>query len=185
MKALHLFSGFVIFLIAVAAGIYLVLPDCPEICPVVSWVLGESLRRIAAGVAILVVAVVFAASAFKTGKKRRFISFESEGGSISVSVQAVTDYLSRIADEFAGIKHLEADIVSKEEPLDIRLNLKVKSGANIPELCALVQERVRNGLSANLGIADVKTVKINVMEIVGERENKNAEPSDRPDWQNI
>lgn len=184
MKALRWLSGFVVLAVAVISGIFLLLPPCADVCPAAAALAANKAYRIAAGAVILAMCVLFMAALMSSGKKRRFISFENEGGAINVSVQAVTDYLSRIADEFAGIEHIDADIVSKEEPLDITLDLKVKSGANIPELCALVQERVRSGLSSHLGISEIKSVRINVLEIVGGRGEKVPEQPERPDWPN-
>lgn len=142
--------------------------------------------RLALGVAFIIAVVAYWLTAFKPSSRarsdERFISFESDGGMVRVSVRAVNDFLIRLGREFAGIVNLRSDIVgSVGQSVQIRLDLTVKSGVKIQELAQLLQLRVRESLRESLGISDVAEVKISVTEIVAAQENNRPE---RDDWQN-
>lgn len=140
--------------------------------------------RLALGVFFIIAVAAYWLTSFspsKAGIKDRYLSFESDGGTVSVSVRAVNDFLTRLGREFAGIVNLRSDIIgSSGHAVGIRLDLTVKSGTKIQELAQLLQQRVRDSLRESLGISDVAEVKISVTEIVAGKDNNRSE---RDDWQ--
>ena len=97
----------------------------------------------------------------------RTISFDSEGGTVSISVNAVCDFISKLGDEFESVKSIDPKVHSEKEMVSIDLNLKVRTGTRIPELSAQLQTRVRESVRDGLGIVDVREIKVNITEIVG------------------
>jgi hypothetical protein len=120
-----------------------------------------------------------------TGRRRRqreqFISFDNEGGAVSISIQAVRDFLARLADEFAAVVSLDPVIRSTNGAIEIELNVRVRAGTQIPELCRLLQDRVRESVKENLGLSEIRGVKISVREIVASPPAKKHE--DAVEWE--
>lgn len=106
-----------------------------------------------------------------TFKKHRprvgFISYASDGGDVSISVNAVRDFIRKIADEFEMVTNMEPTIHSEKETVRIDLDVKIKAGSRIPELSQMLQSRVRESVRDGLGIADVQEIKIRIQQIVG------------------
>ena len=116
-------------------------------------------------------------------KEERFLTFENEGGAISISVKAINDFLAKLADEFAGIIRLRADVVaSRDGRIEVRLDVSVKAGTKVQQLSQVLQQRVRESMRENLGIAEINTVKVNVSSIVAAEKPAASRPADRADW---
>jgi len=117
-------------------------------------------------------------------KEERFLTFENEGGTISISVKAINDFLAKLADEFAGVIRLHADVAAaRDGRVEVRLDVSVKAGTKVQQLSQVLQQRVRESMRDNLGIAEIHTVKVNVSAIVAADEPPSGRPADRADWQ--
>jgi len=117
-------------------------------------------------------------------KEERFLTFENEGGTISISVKAINDFLAKLADEFAGVIRLRADVsASHDGRVEVRLDVSVKAGTKVQQLSQVLQQRVRESMRDNLGIAEIQTVKVNVSSIVAAEKPAADRTADRADWQ--
>lgn len=99
--------------------------------------------------------------------KARYISFDSGEGSISISVSAVRDYVRKLGDEFGAVVGIDPKVRSDKTGISIDLDVKLQTGARIPELSQALQNRIREGVRDGLGIAEVREVKVRIQEIVG------------------
>ncbi len=116
-------------------------------------------------------------------KEERFLTLENEGGAISISIKAVNDFLAKLADEFAGIIRMRADVSATHDGrVDVRLDLSVKTGTKVQQLSQVLQQRVRESLHENLGIAEVNSVKVNVSSLVTAENPARPPAADRADW---
>jgi len=100
--------------------------------------------------------------------KMRYISFDSGDGSVSISVNAVRDYIRKLSGEFSAVVSIDPKIRAEKDSISIDLDVKLVAGARIPELSQALQSRVRESLRDGLGIDEVHEVKVRVQEIVGE-----------------
>ncbi|MBU1858263.1 MAG: hypothetical protein KKC28_14895, partial [Verrucomicrobia bacterium] len=117
-------------------------------------------------------------------KEERFLTFENEGGAISISVKAINDFLAKLADEFAGIIRLRADVTaSRDGRIEVRLDVSVKAGTKVQQLSQVLQQRVRESMRENLGITEIHTIKVNVSSIVAAEKPASDRPAERADWQ--
>ncbi len=131
---------------------------------------------------ILAVAFFWVTAAPARARRDRFLSFENDSGTVSISVSAVNAFLAKLGREFAGVVNLRPDVAgSGRDAVEIQLDLTVKAGTKIQELSQLLQQRVRDSLRDSLGISEVAAVKIKIAEIVSSEENAAAE---REEWQN-
>ncbi|MGD9782104.1 MAG: hypothetical protein AB7V14_08120 [Kiritimatiellia bacterium] len=168
MKAIHYLLGLGLFLGIAAFGLAVIVsPRYPDFIQMaVAW--GSDLpnwAKVAGGLGV--VAYLFAYLLTGLGWRRRgaSISFENENGTVSVDASAVQDYLNGLKDEFAAVAWLKSRLNVVRGALDVALTLGVKDGTRIPELCKLMQARVRDILEEHLGTCDLRGVSVDVREI--------------------
>jgi len=120
---------------------------------------------IGTGTSIFVLALVFAVTHTTRRKREQFLVYEKEGGPVSISTQAIADYLAKLGSEFPAVVRMRPKVFTSGNDVDIIVDLKVKGGPQIHEACEMLQKRVRETLSTGLGINEVRHVEINVREI--------------------
>jgi len=169
-KFLHGLTGLVIFLLPLAWGALLVYANGfnTDLRDVVFQTVQESPLYGQAVGAILILLVLLYLATFGPARSRmRTISFDSEGGAVSISVNAVSDFIRKLGDEFGAVISLEPRIRSEKDLISIDLNVKIQTGTRIPELSQLLQDRVRESIRDGLGIVEVREIKVHIREIVG------------------
>jgi len=136
------------------------------------------------GVSLITLVVLFWLSALPLGSREHFLSFESDGGIVSISVNAVNTFLAKLKTEFAGIVDLKANVAaSRDGTIEVRLDMTVKAGTPIQQLSQALQQRVRDSMRESLGITDVASVKVNVQDIVAVADNAETRPPQDAEWQ--
>lgn len=168
MKAIHFLLGLVLFLAIAAGGLMLIVspeyPDCIQ--RVVTW--GSDLPnwgKVAVGVGAILYLFVYLLTGLPRKRGGSFVTFENENGTVSVSTEAVQQYLDNLKDEFAAVVWLKSNLRTVRGALAVGLELGVKDGTQIPELCKLMQARVRELLEEHLGTCDLSGVAVEVNEI--------------------
>lgn len=168
MKVIHFLLGLGLYLGIAAAGLALMVsPEYPDFIQMaVAW--GASVPdwvKVAGGVGVIVYLFAFLLTGVLWRRRGAFITFENENGTVSVSVEAVRDYLNLLKDEFAAVAWLKAHLVVARGALAVGLVLGVRDGTRIPELCKAIQARVREILEEHLGTCDLSGVSVEVNEI--------------------
>lgn len=183
MKFLRALSGLVLFAaIFLAGGLVIYCGTDTELWKTLT-TLAKNERFVTMGAAavIILVLVIYILSGFTRHSVEQFLSFDSEKGTISISMKAIHDFLSGVGDEFAAILSLQPKLRAIGSALEVEMDVKVKSGTQIPELCGMLQDRVRESIQSNLGISDIRNVKVVVSEIVSEAAV--AKPDEHISWE--
>ena len=130
-----------------------------------------------AGIGLLVLVFAYLITGIRRKKGgEEFFTFKSAGGSVSILLRAVNEFVAKIGDEFAAILSLKPTVVPRARgAIDILLDVRVKAGSQIPELCQLLEERVRESVSQSLGISSIRDIKIHIRDIVGTPEPSTEE----------
>ena len=121
----------------------------------------------ATGCVMLILVLIYLGTFGSARPRLRNISFDSEGGAVSISVNAVSDFIRKLGDEFGAVISLEPKIRSEKDLISIDLDVKIQTGTRIPELSQLLQDRVRESIRDGLGIIEVREIKVHIREIVG------------------
>jgi len=183
MRFLHGLMKFVITISLLALGIFFLADVFGVQNTIGNLVLGDAIGKFVTGTLLILMVMLYWLTAMSTGTKEQFLSFETEGGSVNIRVKAVNEFLKRLADEFADILNLRADIVaSRDGRIEVQLDIDVKCGTKIQQLSQVLQQRVRESMREGLGIAEVTSIKVNVNEII-QADKPPAETSGRADWQ--
>ena len=171
IRFLHVLSGAVIWVVFAAIGGALVYDAnglrtgadiLGDIYARENWLQALCLGGFMVSLAMLYL-VTFAPRRTKT----RYLSFDSGDGSVSISVNAVRDFIRKLGDEFGAVVGIDPKIRTDKDSISIDLDVKIQTGARIPEFSQMLQNRIREGMHDSLGIAEVKEIKVRIQEIVG------------------
>lgn len=170
-KFLHGFTGLLIILLPLAWGGLIVYGNGFNTSlrdQAFSFIQDSPLIGIAVGMILLLVGLVYLGTfGSKRRPKVRTISFNSEGGVVTIGVDAVTDFIRKLGEEFGAVISMDPRIRSEKNLISIDLDVKIQTGTRIPELSQLLQDRVRESVRDGLGIVEVREIKVNVRDIVG------------------
>lgn len=170
MKVFHVLLGVFLFIVLLVSGLFVLSSafQGPEVwSKLAQEIAGRRVESILAGVVLVLAVMLYALSAFRLPEKSQYLAYDIEGGSVSISLKAVENFLARLASEFAAVDELEPTIKTKNGVLDVQLDVKVKAGSQIPELCRMLQDRARVTIREKVGISDVQSVRVRVQEITG------------------
>jgi uncharacterized alkaline shock family protein YloU len=92
---------------------------------------------------------------------------EGENGVITISAQAIKNYIVKLSPEFPSVVKLQPKIISKKRYIDIIVLVRVKPDPQIHEACEVLQKRIRETLANALGILEIRKIEINIREISG------------------
>lgn len=118
-------------------------------------------------VGILFLTILYVMSGLNFPERVRYLAYDLEGGgTVSISLKAMQDFLARLRDEFAQIVALKPELKASNGAVDIQMDVSVRAGSQIPELCRMLQDRARECIKQNVGIADIREVRVRVQEII-------------------
>lgn len=119
------------------------------------------------GTVVLALTLVYLISFMKPRSKDKTLQFNTENGSVQVSLSAAADYLSKLKKEFAAVVSLTPKLSARGQGVVVLIKTGIRSGTRIPELSNLIQQRVRECLQQDLGLENVADIKISISEISG------------------
>jgi len=172
MKILRDMAGFLVVVGLFLAGVFLI---------AASWwnaddwkyfvrLMGDNRPMLAiTGVIYIILATLVVAMRFYR-HSGDYLSFDREGGRVSIATKVIEDYISRLSVEFPAITRMQPKVTATRESIDIIVDVRIKAGPQIKEICEILQERVRDSMLSGLGIAQVRYVEVNVQKIVGQAE---------------
>lgn len=169
-RAIHIITGLGLFLLLIGQGVFIFYAtyfDRPLWERLLDRCRAEPECAFVGSIVLLAVILLYLISGIPRRRGEPFLTFRGEGGRVSISVKAVSDFLARLDDEFAAILSLKPTLQPRRGSLDVILDIKVRAGTQIPELTRMLQDRVRESIRENLGLADVRSVKVNVRDIIG------------------
>ena len=170
MKLLNRFLGLVVVAVTIAVGLHLMVAALTggwwnEACSLMK---SSRLAVLGSGTAMALVGLLYLLTGVKKGKGKHVLSFDREGGTVSISSDAIVDYIAKLSAEFPSVVRMKPQVVPARNAVDIVVEIHVRAGPQIHELCELLQRRVRESMTNGLGIADVRKVEVRVTQIVSE-----------------
>jgi len=65
---------------------------------------------------------------------------------------------------------MQPKVTASRDSVDVIVDVKIKAGPQIREICEILQQRVRDSMLSGLGITQVRYVEVNVCKIIGHTE---------------
>lgn len=138
---------------------------------VFEWLADGRWRAIELG-AVLVLLVMLYAASVPRRKVRRGISFDAAEGRVTISAEAIEDFVGKVAHEFPAVRGFRTEVrVSRKGSADVLLNVKVMADTPVPDLTASIQKRVRECLDRSLGCCEIRRIDLKVSQIKGRPED--------------
>lgn len=169
-KLLHALSGALIFLTPLGWGGLLVYGngfDTSFRDFMFSSMTDSPFLGVGLGLILILLVLIYLGTFGRPRSRKHYISFDSENGSVSISINAVRDFVRKIGDEFGAVVSMDPKIRTEKNQLCIDLDVKIQTGSRLPELSEKLQGRVRESIRDGLGIIDIREIKVKVQEMVG------------------
>ena len=128
----------------------------------------ERLLTAGVGVAAIGFAMLYVLSGLRRRDKVRYLSFGDDADRVNISTEAIVDYVTRLADEFPSIVRMRPRVRPVGKAVDMLIDLRIKAGPQLHEICEVLQQRVRESMATGLGISEVRRVVVSVTEISSE-----------------
>lgn len=170
MQFLHRLTGIVVFLVLLGMGVFLLgAARSSDAWTESMAALGHSrLGGLCAGTALICVSVLYALSAMPRRSRGQFLSYDGEGGTVSISTDAIADYITKLAVEFPSVVRMRTRVLPGRRSIDVFVTIRIKGGPEIHEACELLQKRIRESLSSGLGISEIGRVEVSIDEIAAQ-----------------
>ena len=126
------------------------------------------LQVVCYGIAVFSFLAIYALTAIPNRRRRRLLSFDNEGGTVSISTDAICDYIGKLSTEFPSVVKLNPEVIAARNSIDLIVGVRIKAGPHIHEVCELLQQRVRESVTNGLGISQIRRVEVSVSDIVSE-----------------
>ena len=169
MKALRTALGVAVWLVALAVGLYVIRAawSGAEACSVSAWMTGRGEQALPAGILLVGLAVLWPLSLVTRRTGERHLAFRNPDGEVRVRLDAIRDYLGRLASEFAGVESVRSVVSVRSGGLVVDLHCRVQAGRPVGEISRALQERARDSIRLDLGIDEIRSIDVTVREFVG------------------
>jgi len=133
---------------------------------------GSRVGALVGGLALLALGVLLIVSETPRRRRDRFLAFQNEGGAVNISTDAIAEYIAKLAPAFPSIVRMTPAVEPCRRKIDIVIDVRIKAGPQLHEICEVLQKRVRESMEGGLGIHDVRNVVVRVKEISSEHKTE-------------
>ena len=185
MKLLHMLTNLLIGLAVFAGACFILYTAFQSGAAWETWldrVKGCRFEVLFIAFAALLLVLLHLLSSLRVPERVQYLAYDIEGGgAVSISLKAIQEFVAKIADEFAAVVSLDPKLKAVNGAIDVQLDVKVKSGSQIPELCRMLQDRVRESIKQQVGISDIREVRVRVQEIVLSKASETIDTDVKPE----
>ena len=135
---------------------------------VISAVSGNLHLQVAVGCVGGILLIIGISAPFRAAKQfqsSRIIAFQNPDGEVTISINAIEDYIKKIADTIADIKDVKSHVTPSRRGINIICDISIMPGANIPEVTEQMQSAVKSKLSGMLGVEEKINIQMNINKI--------------------
>ncbi len=174
MKHLNRFLMLLVYAMLIGGGLALALlvlrpTDWLTACTVLA---GSRVGCLVAGLLLVALGVLLILTEAPRRRHDRFLSFRNEGGAVNISTEAIADYIGKLTSAFPSIIRMTPVVEPCRRKVDIVIDVCIKAGPQLHEICEVLQKRVRESMESGLGIHDVRHVVVRVKEISTEHKTE-------------
>ncbi len=174
MKHLNRFLLLLVCAMLIGGGLALALlvlfpADWQTACVVLA---GSRVGCLVAGLLLVALGVLLIFTEAPRRRRDRFLSFQNEGGAVNISTEAISEYIGKLVSAFPSIIRMTPVVEPCRRKVDIVIDVRIKAGPQLHEICEVLQKRVRESMESGLGIHDVRHVVVRVKEISTEHKTE-------------
>lgn len=130
----------------------------------------------AIGTVLIVVTLLVIQIVLGKMQRERNIAFDNPDGQVTISLNAIEDFIKRLIRQIPEIKELKPTVVASKKGVEVMTRLILFSDTNIPEITERIQSLIKVRIQEILGIEESISVKVHIIKIAPKEEPKAAEP---------
>ncbi len=167
MKIIHRFIFLVVFALMTAVGLALIgLAVSSKNWDAIGLLLpGSRLVGASIGAGLFCLASLLFMTGLNPKRSDRFLSFSNDQGAVNISTDAISEYIGKLSPEFPSVVKMTPAVIPHRRVIDIIVDVRIKAGPQLHEICEVLQKRIRESMEKGLGISDVRKVIISVHKI--------------------
>ncbi|MBD3425984.1 MAG: alkaline shock response membrane anchor protein AmaP [Candidatus Omnitrophica bacterium] len=120
----------------------------------------------AVGALFLLIGLVAPYRQSKSMKRSRVLSFQNPDGEVTVSLNAIEEYIHKVAKSIPGIKDVRSKVDISKKGIEIITDVTLSAGSNIPQVTEAIQMEVRDKVQGMLGIEEKVNVKMHIKKVM-------------------
>ncbi|MFH1045970.1 MAG: alkaline shock response membrane anchor protein AmaP [Candidatus Omnitrophota bacterium] len=105
-------------------------------------------------------------------QRERTIAFSNPNGEVTVSLNAIEEFIKRLSMGMNEIKELRSNVIAGKKGIEVNTRVSLWADANIPETTNNIQDILKTRLQEILGIEDPITIRIHVVKIIPKEKKK-------------
>lgn len=98
-------------------------------------------------------------------RKSRFITFDEENGKVSLSVQAIEEFIGKISKGYPEIKQIEPKVFSSKYKINVFARIIYLSGHNVVHFSDNFKRNVRSQLQHILGLERTINIQLSIDQV--------------------
>ena len=134
--------------------------------------------RVVLGVSGFIVAilgfVIFQLVTLKM-QREKTIAFTTPDGQVTVSLEAIENFIRRITKHLHGIKEIRPDVVANKKGLHVFAKVTLLEETNIPEISEEIQRLIRKKIQDMLGIEENIQTRVHIVKIASKEPEPKAQ----------
>lgn len=111
------------------------------------------------GLVFMLISLAILSGGIRGKRSSKYLTRQNTNGTVSISSASIENIALAMSKRFQGVKDAKARVNFSGDNLSVAIRLQVYTDVNIPEVCAGIQERVRESIENS---ADLKVKAINV-----------------------
>ncbi|MBI1976727.1 MAG: alkaline shock response membrane anchor protein AmaP [Candidatus Omnitrophica bacterium] len=99
-------------------------------------------------------------------QREKTIAFTTPDGQVTVSLEAIENFIRRVTKHLHGIKEIKPDVVANRKGLHVAARVTLFEETNIPEISEEIQRLVRKKIQDMLGIEENIQTRVHIVKII-------------------
>ena len=131
---------------------------------VFEWLRNQSdkLFSIKLAILILLLEMGYFIAGFNARRKNRFITFEGDSEKVSLSVQAIEEFIVKVSMGFPEIKGIQAKVFASKNKINVLVRITYLSGHNVASFSENYKRHIRSQLQNILGLDRAIQIQISI-----------------------
>lgn len=147
------------------------------------YILADGSFRLIVGILgglIILFVLRYLQSLFRNAKQDRSITFESDEGTVDITLFAIEDMIRRLLEGRTEIRHVRPKIISKKKQMEVFIRGDLAEQVNILEFTKEIQAIIKEKLEAVLGEEKDIKVRIKIRKMIFAGGKKDEEEPEIP-----
>tara|TARA_Y100000031_G_C8045931_1_gene303900 strand:- start:244 stop:681 length:438 start_codon:yes stop_codon:yes gene_type:complete len=113
-----------------------------------------------AGVALILLCLRYVQAIFRSSRKNKSINFDSEEGTVSITLFAIEEMLKKMLEERREVSHIKPKVSLRRRRVEVVIRGILTAEVNLIEFTKEIQQAIKKKISVLLG--EEKEIRVNL-----------------------